>query len=576
MVSAAAERQFTDAARQRIRALLRDRRFIDAAHALDAELAGMAGADTGQPTFRIGAAPVTGSGPTLSASRALALAHFAEASGDPAIAAELYNWVSTDGASVPALLGLGRVLHPLGRTVEAAAALESAAALEPASVEAWCNLSALQVELGRADDALDAAGRALALQPDLGPALLNRGDALRELGRFADAAESYERAVALDARWPAALNRLAGVRRILRDYDRAADGLRSAIAIAPQFGLARVNLGTLMIERGRYAEGRGMLEDALALPGLDPVARTEAESALAMAAEHERLVPAIAEAVSRGDQEPLRRALDGEHDPGRLPSRDILALFAKMIAHVHGAGTTVGAPGDVPPMPSEWPGIEAHYAFHRPDSIDEIEKTLVDLGNAGAVRQAEDVAPSMLDVVNFERAVRERRARPAGAGIGTEAWLRYWHARVTAHRAEVFPGQMKPVPNLVLTSHHVVRAAPRQAAATIAAFFATDYLRLPAGVARATLVYFAISQIHPFFDGNGRIARFMQNAELERAGLAPIVIPPNIKGAIPAILRHARSAADLGPLMAAMIEAAHFTAHLVKTFAGRTGKSSRH
>lgn len=576
MVSAAAESQFTDAARQRIRSLLRDRRFIDAAHALDAELARMAGPDAVQPTFRIEAASVTGSGPPLAALRALALAHFAEASGDPAIAAELYAVAATAGESVPAFLGLGRVLQPLGRTVEAAAALESAAALQPASVEAWCNLSALLVELGRADDALDAADRALALQPDLGAALLNRGDALRQLGRFADAAESYERAVALDARWPAALNKLAGVRRILRDYDRAADLLRDAIALAPQFALARVNLGTLMIERGRYSQGRRMLEDALALPGLDPVARTEAESALAMAVEHERLAPAIAEAVSNGDPEPLRRALDGVRDPGRLASRDILALIAQMTDRAIGVGRDVGAPGDSLRLLPEWSGIEAHFAFHRPDSIAELDRTLVDLGKRSPAPKAEDASLSMLDVVNFERAVRERRARPAGEGTGTEAWLRYWHARVTAHRPEVFPGQMKPVPNLVLTSHRVARAAPRQAAATIAAFFATDYHRLPPGFARAALVYFAISQTHPFFDGNGRIARFMQNAELERAGLAPLVIPHDVAGAIPGVLHHARSTTDLGPLMAAMGEAVHFTANLVKTFAGRMGESSGH
>lgn len=36
---------------------------------------------------------------------------------------------------------------------------------------------------------------------------------------------------------------------------------------------------------------------------------------------------------------------------------------------------------------------------------------------------------------------------------------------------------------------------------------------------------FLISEVHPFTDGNGRIARVMMNAELVRAGEVRIVIP---------------------------------------------------
>ncbi|MEO8304990.1 MAG: tetratricopeptide repeat protein [Betaproteobacteria bacterium] len=587
-MSGVAERQFDEAARQRIRRLLRDGRFDEAAIELDAELARIKGSASRQPavrdvadaTVRLGAVATAGtpdSRPSLSASRALALAHFAEAAGDGGIAAVLYTAVaSTEGARVPALLGLGRVLHPLGRTAEAASALESAAAMQPASVEAWCNLSALQVELGRADAALDAAHRALLLQPDLGAALLNRGDAFRQLGQFIEAAEAYERAVALQPRWPVALNKLAGVRRILREYDRSEDLLRDAMAIAPQFGLARVNLGTLMIERGRYAEGRGLLEGALRLPQLDGAARAEAESALAMAGEHEYLAPAIAAAVAAADPEPLHRALDLRRDPADLPSQEVQALLAKMTARVLETRSHAGAPVEGETSPPEWPGIEAHFAFHRTDSIDELKRTLGELAKGSAVAGGGNVATSMLDVFNFERAVRERRARPMGEGTGSDVWLRYWHARVTAHRPEVFPGQMKPVPNLVLTSHRIVRAAPRQAAASCAAFFANEYPRLPPGFARATLVYFAITQIHPFFDGNGRIARFMQNAELELAGLHPLVIPQDVKGAIPDILHRVRTSADLGPLIAAMADAAEFTANVVRRLDKASGDSRGH
>ena len=43
--------------------------------------------------------------------------------------------------------------------------------------------------------------------------------------------------------------------------------------------------------------------------------------------------------------------------------------------------------------------------------------------------------------------------------------------------------------------------------------------------AKAAYIMFVISEIHPFLDGNGRIARVMMNAELVKAGHSKIIIP---------------------------------------------------
>lgn len=43
--------------------------------------------------------------------------------------------------------------------------------------------------------------------------------------------------------------------------------------------------------------------------------------------------------------------------------------------------------------------------------------------------------------------------------------------------------------------------------------------------AKAAYMMFVISEIHPFLDGNGRIARVMMNAELTKAGQSKIIIP---------------------------------------------------
>jgi len=48
---------------------------------------------------------------------------------------------------------------------------------------------------------------------------------------------------------------------------------------------------------------------------------------------------------------------------------------------------------------------------------------------------------------------------------------------------------------------------------------------LPEGFARAAFMMFLVSEVHPFTDGNGRIARLIMNAELSKAGLTRILIP---------------------------------------------------
>jgi Fic family protein len=51
---------------------------------------------------------------------------------------------------------------------------------------------------------------------------------------------------------------------------------------------------------------------------------------------------------------------------------------------------------------------------------------------------------------------------------------------------------------------------------------------------------FLISEVHPFDDGNGRVARAFMNAELVAAGHCRILIPsdaPELRGPLPALLR---------------------------------------
>ena len=51
------------------------------------------------------------------------------------------------------------------------------------------------------------------------------------------------------------------------------------------------------------------------------------------------------------------------------------------------------------------------------------------------------------------------------------------------------------------------------------------YKALDHPFSKAAFIMFVISEVHPFLDGNGRIARIMMNAELVKAGQSKIIIP---------------------------------------------------
>lgn len=51
------------------------------------------------------------------------------------------------------------------------------------------------------------------------------------------------------------------------------------------------------------------------------------------------------------------------------------------------------------------------------------------------------------------------------------------------------------------------------------------YAALTSPFAKAVFMMFMISEVHPFLDGNGRLARIMMNAELVKGGEAKIIIP---------------------------------------------------
>ena len=99
--------------------------------------------------------------------------------------------------------------------------------------------------------------------------------------------------------------------------------------------------------------------------------------------------------------------------------------------------------------------------------------------------------------------------------------LRHRHAVLLGGRPELDPGQFKRRANRAGSTEFV---APDLVEGTLRrGFEAGEELTSP--FARAVYLMFLVSEVHPFADGNGRVARLMMNAELVRVGEVRIIVP---------------------------------------------------
>ena len=99
--------------------------------------------------------------------------------------------------------------------------------------------------------------------------------------------------------------------------------------------------------------------------------------------------------------------------------------------------------------------------------------------------------------------------------------LKRRHAILLSARKGKSPGEFKEQNNRAGNTHFVDYRLVRGTLIRAFEFFRV----LSAPFARAAFMKFLISEVHPFNDGNGRIARVMMNAELVNAKSAKIIIP---------------------------------------------------
>ena len=148
----------------------------------------------------------------------------------------------------------------------------------------------------------------------------------------------------------------------------------------------------------------------------------------------------------------------------------------------------------------------------------------------------------------------EMRRVPESAGDLIEM-LRSRHGTVFARRVDKVPGRFKTQPNRVGPIQFV---APESILGTLDRGF-DIYGGLDSPFHRAVFMHFLVSEVHPFADGNGRLARIMMNAELVSANEERIVIPTVYRGNYIAAQRALSSGNSAEPLVRTLTFAWHWT-----------------
>ena len=212
------------------------------------------------------------------------------------------------------------------------------------------------------------------------------------------------------------------------------------------------------------------------------------------------------------------RAAGHEYDPDRVARFDELATFLAAIP------AALDIPADLAALANEpatsLPFFEAYFSNFIEGtefSVEEAE-AIVASGEIPAERP-EDAH----DVLGTFEAVADPALRSAVPNSSDElfALLERRHRLVMGGRPDRRPGQFKDKPN---QAGSYVFVAPGLVEGTLIEGF-RRLVDLPPGFPRAAYELFLISEVHPYDDGNGRVARAAMCAELTAAGQARIVIP---------------------------------------------------
>ena len=304
---------------------------------------------------------------------------------------------------------------------------------------------------------------------------------------------------------------------------------------------ARIALDNLRPSRARSSVPRTLRPEELE-ERLDRLARQRGDAALNVLRDEARSIAAELDAAAQFAQlDALIGALLGTRDaalstPAARARRAGFGYDADRLAMFE----TLRAELAVEPLPARPAPADPRrlLAFFEAYFSNWIEGTVFEVGEAEDIVFGGHVPPQRPadahDVSGTFEAIADARlgAQPPHTPDELEDYLRAAHARVMAGRPEAAPGAYKARANragmTVFVHPDLVRGTLREGFALLDT--------LADGLARATFAMFLVAEVHPFADGNGRVARLLMNAELSARAVprdGPALLPRRVPRGAP-------------------------------------------
>lgn len=295
-------------------------------------------------------------------------------------------------------------------------------------------------------------------------------------------------------------------------------------------GPARVALDNLRPSRARSGVARTLRREELE-ERLDRLARTRGDDALNQLRDEARTVAGLLGAEDTlAELDRLIGAMLGTQDAElRTPSArarraglgydaDRLVLFEVLRAEL---ASQQPAARDAPADP------ERLFAFFEAYFSNWIEGTVFEVEEAEEIVFGGRIPPQRPadahDIQGTFEAITDPRLRsgPVENPDAFEAYLAKAHSLVMRGRPAEAPGEYKERGNRAGMTFFV---HPDLVRGTLREGFALRST-LPEGLPRAIFAMFLVAEVHPFSDGNGRVARLTMNTELSAVDQCRVMIP---------------------------------------------------
>jgi len=249
----------------------------------------------------------------------------------------------------------------------------------------------------------------------------------------------------------------------------------------------------------------------------------------------------------------VARVFGNPYDPARLPLFE--KLFVELKQHEF---------KDMPEKNTSNPSFR-NFAFFEAYFSNYIEGIEFELEDAKRIIETNTPMPTRNedshDVLGTYKLVNNRdemNITPATPEQILEILL-YRHQVLLSARLSKKPGQFKDKNNRAGETHFVDHTLVK---GTLIKGF-DFYQALTDPFSKAIYIMFLISEVHPFLDGNGRIARVMMNAELVKQRQSKIIIPTVYRDDYVGALRRLTRQRDPVAYVRMMLRAHEFSATII-------------